>query len=210
MYSDSIKDKVNTMFDDLKKRVYIIVSNSNTATEAAQKVTNLASSELASRSKSLLSDMLFDLSDSLMNTDYFKDISKQNRFTEINLRQEILSKYQFAATGTVNYNETSRETRALKVGGITFVIGGVSELGYVLISGLSLSSLFPIPIGTLIAVSIGTALTDYYAIEPKREKKAMLNALNDYFEQAKKQFIDWFDEVERYFNMRVEEIKCTI
>lgn len=210
MYSDSIKDKVNTMFDDLKKRVYIIVSDSNTAKEAAQKVTNLASSELATRSKSLLSDMLFDLSDSLMNTDYFNDISKQNKFTEINLRQEILSKYQFSATGTVNYNETSRENRALKVGGITFVIGGVAELGYVLISGLSLSSLIPIPIGTLIAASIGTALTDYYTIEPKREKKAMLNALNDYFEQAKKQFIDWFNEVERYFNMRVEEIKCTI
>ena len=210
MYSDSIKDKVNTMFDDLKKRVVIIVSNSNTANEAAQKVTKLACSELTTRSKSLLSDMLFDLTDALMNTDYFKDVSAQNRFTEINLRQEILSKYQFTPTGTLDYNESSREIKALMVGGTTFVIGGVAELGYVLISGLSLSSLIPIPIGALIATSIGTALTDYYAIEPKREKKAMVNALNDYFEQAKKQFIEWFDEVERYFNMRVEEIKRTI
>ena len=88
MYSESIKPKVDVMFDDLRKRVNTIVSDSSTSKEATEKITKLVSSELATRSKSILSDMLFDLTDALMETDYFKDIAKQNRFTEINLRQE--------------------------------------------------------------------------------------------------------------------------
>jgi hypothetical protein len=37
-----------------------------------------------------------------------------------------------------------------------------------------------------------------------------MNAIENYLAQTKKQFLDWFDEVENYFNMRVEEIKKTI
>lgn len=210
MYSESIKTKVDLMFDDLQKRVNTIVSESSTSKEATEKVTKLVSSELATRSKLILSDMLFDLTDALMETDYFKDISRQNRFIEINLRQEILSKYQFASSEKVDYNEASREITALMVGGATFAVGGAIEVGYILISGLTFSSLVPIPISVLIVASIGAALTDYYAIEPKRSRKAMANAFDNYLDQTKKQFIGWFDEVENYFNKRVEEIKQTI
>lgn len=210
MYSESIKTKVDVMFDDLRKRVNTIVSESSTSKEATKKITKLVSSELATRSKSILSDMLFDLTDALMETDYFKDIAKQNRFTEINLRQEILSKYQFAPSETVDYNEASRAINALMVVGTTFVVGGAIEVGYILITELTFPSLVPIPIGVLIVASIGAALADYYAIEPKRSKKAMVSAVDNYLDQTQKQFIGWFDEIENYFNKRVEEIKQTI
>ena len=210
MYSESIKPKVDVMFDDLRKRVNTIVSDSSTSKEATEKITKLVSSELATRSKSILSDMLFDLTDALMETDYFKDIAKQNRFTEINLRQEILSKYQFAPSETVDYNEASRAINALMVGGATFVVGGAIEVGYILITGLTFPSLVPIPIGVLIVASRGAALTDYYAIEPKRSKKAMVSAVDNYLDQTQKQFIGWFDEIEYYFDKRVEEIKQTM
>lgn len=210
MYSESIKTKVAVMFDDLRKRMNTIVSESSTSKEATEKVTKLVSSELATRSKSLLSDMLFDLTDALMETDYFKDIAKQNRFTEINLRQEILSKYQFAPSETVDYKEASRAINAFMVGGATFVVGGAIEVGYILIKGLTFPSLVPIPIGVLIVASLGVALAYYYAIEPKRSKKAMINSIDNYLDQTQKQFMGWFDEIENYFNKRVEEIKQTI
>ena len=210
MYSTRIKPKVDVMFNDLRKKGSAIVIESSTSNEAITDVTKLVSSELATRSKSILSDMLFDLSDKLMDTDFFADIAKQNRFSEINLRQEILSQYQFAPTTTVNYTEASRTVQALKVGGATFVVGGVAEIGVVLITGLSLSNLVPIPISALIIASIGAALADYYAIEPARNKKALAQALDSYLAEAEKQFLNWFDEVEKYFNMRAEEIKQTL
>ena len=207
MYSATIKPKVDVMFDDLRKKVSSIVIESSTSTEAINKITKLVSSELAARSKSILSDMLFDLSDNLMKTDFFADIARQNKFSEINLRQEILNKYQFAPSTTVNYKEASRTIQALKVGGATLVVGGVAEIGVVLIAGLSLSSLVPIPISVLVVASVGIALADYYAIEPKKSKKALAQALDSYLVAAKQQFLNWFDEVEKYFNVRVEEIK---
>lgn len=160
---------------------------SSTSNEAIKNVTKLVSSELTTRSKSILSDMLFDLSDKLLETDFFADIARQNRFFEINLRQEILSKYQFSTSTTVNYKEASRTVQALKVGGATLAIGGVAEIGVVLVAGLSLSSLVPIPISALVVASIGAALTDYYAVEPKKNKKALAQALDSYLAVAKQQ-----------------------
>lgn len=210
MYSKKINSKVNTMFDELEKKVSSIVRDSSTSHEAIDRVTAIVSSELTARSKSILSDMLFDLSDELMETDFFKDISRQNQFSAINLRQEILSKYQFTPSTTVDYRVASREIEALAVGGSVLVVGGIIEVGTVLIKGLSLSSLVPIPISVLLVASIGAALADYFAVSPNRSKKQMVSAIDAYFEQAKQQFLDWFDEVENYFNMRVEEIKKTM
>ena len=62
MYSTTIKPKVDIMFDDLREKVATIVSDASTSTEAVTTATKLVSSELATRSKSILSDMLFDLS----------------------------------------------------------------------------------------------------------------------------------------------------
>lgn len=210
MYSAAIKPKVDEMFDNLRERVSSIVMESSTADEAINRGVTLVSSELAARSKSILSDMLFDLSDKLMETDFFADIAKQNKFTEINLRQEILSKYRFESSTTVNYKEASREVQALKVGGATLAVGGAAEIGAVLIAGLSLSDLVPIPIGVLLVASIGATLADYYAIEPKKSKNALRQTMDNYLVAAQQQFLNWFDEVEKYFNTRVEEIKATL
>lgn len=210
MYSTKIMPKVDKIFGELKKRVVSIITESSTSKEATDKITETVSSELATRSKSLLSDMLFDLNDALMETDYFSDIAKQNRFTEVNLRKEILDKYQFSASTTIDYNEASRKINALAVGGGILLVGGAIEIGYVLIKGLSLSTLVPIPISVLIVASMGAAIADYYTVEPNRSKKALQNAIDNYLDKAKTQFISWFDEVENYYNKRVEEIKLTI
>ena len=210
MYSTIIKPKIDTMFTDLRKKVATIVAESSNSNEAVAAAAKLVSSELSTRSKSILSDMLFDLSDKLMETEFFSDISKQNKFYEINLRQEILNKYQFASNTTVNYKEASRKIQALKVGGATLLAGGVIEVGVVLSEGLSLSSLVPVPISVLIVASIGAAVADYYAIEPARNRKALAAALDNYLVKAQKQFLGWFDEVEVFFNKRVEEIKQTM
>ena len=210
MYSKTIKPKVDAMFGDLRSKAFSIVNEAASSNEAIDNVTKLVSSELATRSKSIMSDMLFDLTDSLMETVFFADIVRQNRFSEINLRQEILSKYQFTASTSMSYKEASKAMQAIKVGGATLVIGGAAEVGVVLISGLSLSSLVPIPIGILIVASIGAAMAEYLAFAPARSRKALAEALDKYLIETQQQFLNWFDEVEKYFNMRVEEIKATI
>ncbi len=210
MYSTTIKPKVDKMFSDLDRQAKEIITTSTSMNEAVARATRLVSSEISTRSKTILSDMLDDLTNALMETEFFTDISKQNAFYRVNLQEEILSKYQFTPSATVNYKEASRMVQALKVGGITFAAGAVVEVGIVLIAGLSLSSLVPIPVSVLVVASIGAALADYYAIEPAKNKQNLALAFDGYLTQAKQQFLNWFDEVEKYFNARVEEIKQTL
>ncbi len=210
MYSTTIKPKVDKMFSDLDRQAKEIIATSTSMNEAVARATRLVSSEVSTRSKTILSDMLDDLTNALMETEFFSDISKQNAFYRVNLQEEILSKYQFTPSASVNYKEASRTVQALKVGGITLAGGAVVEVGVVLIAGLSLSSLVPIPVSVLVVASIGAALADYYAIEPARNKKNLALAFDGYLTQAKQQFLNWFDEVEKYFNTRVEEIKQTV
>ena len=151
--------------------------------------------------------MLYELTNDTLNTDFFADIGRQNLFFEINLRHEIMSKYKFTPSTTVNYKEASKTVQALKIGGATFVIGGAVEIGAVLAAGLSVSSLVPIPISILIVASIGTALADYHVLEPAKNKKRLAQAVEIYLKEAQKQFLKWFDDVEQYYNRRVEEIK---
>lgn len=210
MYSTTIKPKVDKMFSDLDRQAKEIIATSTSMNEAVARATRLVSSEVSTRSKTILSDMLDDLTNALMDTEFFSDISKQNAFYRVNLQEEILSKYQFTPSASVNYKEASRTVQALKVGGITLAAGAVVEVGVVLIAGLSLSSLVPIPVSVLVVASIGAALADYYAIEPAKNKKNLALAFDGYLTQAKQQFLNWFDEVEKYFNTRVEEIKQTV
>ena len=210
MYSEMIKPKVQKMFSNLDNQVREIISNTASMNDAVDRATQLVSAEVSTRCKTILSDMLYDLTNSLLETEFFSDISKQNAFYRINLQDEIMNKYQFTPSVSVNYRESSRTVQALKVGGATLAVGGAVEIGAVLIGGMSLSSLVPIPIGALIVASIGVALADYYAIEPARNKKALTQALDNYLVDAEKQFLNWFDEVEKYFNKRVEEIKQTL
>ena len=209
MYSESIKNRIDQMFDELKTKTSSIISNTSTSKEASEKVTRLVSSELTTRSKLVLSDMLFSLTDALMETEDFQDIAKQNKFMDINLRQEILNKYRFNVDSTLDYKEASREIKALLAGGLVLAVGGAAEIGYVLVSELEFSILVPVPICVLIVASIGAALADYYAIEPKRTRKAMKAAVDSYLDQSREEYLKWLDEVENYFNSRVEEIKMT-
>lgn len=209
MYSEKINPKVEKMFNDLRVHALAIVE-SNSANEAVNMICQSVSSEMTSRSKTMLSDMLFDLNDSLLCTSFFADVSRQNKFMELNLRKEILSKYQFTTNKVIDYREVSRLMQTIKVGGGTLAIGGVCEIGAVLIAGLSLSSLVPVPVGILIAASFGAAMVNYFVTEPNQNRKNISQATDKYLIEAQKQFLSWFDEVENYFNNRVDELKKTI
>lgn len=211
MTNTTITDQVNTIFDKLEHETKSIISESSDLKDAVKVITKKVSSDLATKSKLILSDMLFDLYDNTLDTDdFFSDASKQNRFFEINLREEILSKYQFTPSTTINYKEASRTVQALKIGGTTFVVGGAAEIGVALAAGLSVSSLVPIPISILIVATLGAALADYCALEPARAKNELIKASDAYLKEAKRQFLKWFDDIEKYFNRRVEEIKKSI
>ena len=159
----------------------------------------------------LFRSMLFYLNNSVLDDVFFADnIARQNDFLSRNFPQEILSKYQFSITAKVDYQEASQALEAAKIGGGVLAIGGIGAIGVVLIGGLSLSSLVPIPIGILFAAAFGAAMADYFFIEPNRNKKQFFLAIEKYLSEVKKQYINWFNEIENYFYKQVDNFKQVI
>ena len=211
MYSDIIKLKIDNMFNDLSKAIQQIVDESCSLNDAVEKISNLVSSKIKLRSKTMLSDMLFGLNDSVLDDVFFADnIARQNDFLSRNFPQEILSKYQFSITTKVDYQEACQALESAKIGGGVLAVGGVCAIGGVLIGGYSLSSLVPIPIGILFAAAFGAAMADYFFIEPKRNKKQFFLAIDKYLSEAKKQYINWFNAIENYFHNQVDDLKQVI
>ena len=206
MYSEKIESKVDAMFADLDKKINSILEDSSVADNVIDQITHLVSSTLSRRSQYILSDMLHEAITSTLDTVFFADILRKNYFLEINLQHEIMSKYKFTPSTTVNYKEASKTVQALKIGGATFVVGGATEIGAALAAGLSVSSLVPIPISILIVASIGAALADYHVWEPAKNKKKLAQAVKAYLKEAREQFRKWFGDVKKYYDQRVEEI----
>lgn len=211
MYSEMIAPKIDKMFNDLRIEIQEVVYETGSLNDAINNIYQRVISETTSRSELMLGDMLFELDRALFNTPFFADnLSRKNEFSSLGLRKEITNKYQFTTTATVNYQEASRIMHAFKIGGVTLIFGGVLGLGAIVSSGLDLSSLVPIPVSALFAAAIGAALMDYLFIEPQKSKKSFSSAVDKYLNEAKNQYLSWFDSVENYYNMRVEQIKETI
>lgn len=202
MYSKIIEPKVEHMFQKLQKTTQRIIENNPSTEDAISQIYQRINSETSSRSKTMLSDMLFDLQKKTMQSPFFSDdISRQNALYALDIQQEILDKYQFE-TQSIQYQEASRFLQSMKTG------GGVCAIGAALL--IPASSLAPIPAGMLFAAAIGSAILDYFVIEPNKNKKRFSRVLDQYFAEAQQQYLDWFDEVEKYFHKRVEEIKQTL
>lgn len=210
MYSSIIRPKVEEMFSNFREQTINVLNESTNLDEIIRTITRIVTFELTMRSKFILNDMLFALTNAVLVTEFFTESKKKNAFYEIDLEQEIVKEYQFEPSVSIGFNESSRMMHAAKVGGATFAVGGVAGVGIALKTGVSLSSLLPIPLGGFIAASIGVALADYYALGPQRSKKELEKAINEYLDTLKEQFLNWFDEIEVYFNKRVEEIKLTM
>lgn len=219
MYSETVKPEVHEVFRKIGEKVSDIVMDSQTVKAATDNAARVISSELSSWSGDILSDMLSLLSKELMKTEFFvSDVDRRNQFNRKNLTHEILSKYEFEPEEGIDYTDVSKLMKALKAGGISLASGAAVEIGVVLIKKLPLSSLAPVPVSVLLAVSVLTTVAAYFAAKleensekgRKRSKRELIGAFDEYLSQTEKQFLSWLDEVEKYFNMRVEEIKKTI
>ena len=168
---------------------------------------NYVVDETASYSRSILSDVLFELNQLIFQEPLFTDVTIQNKFYEFDLRQEIINKYQFTADCSFEYQDKDKLISALKATGITFTAGGAIAVGTTLVAGLSASSLAPLPVAILIGLSLVVALTEYFYLSPNRSQNNLLHALNQYLEETEKQLTNWFNEIEKYFFNRVEDFK---
>ncbi len=198
MYSKILEPKIDSMFSEIGDKVSELIDNMPSLYMASDSIATLVASETTTRSKTMLSDMYSQLSKQVL--DSIHDIAKQNRFYEVNLRQEIFDKYNFEVpSASINFTEANRIYTSFSSGAGTVAFGGVLIL--------ALSPATPIvPIALVIAASVAVFCTTYFKVTPDINRAKFKLAVNKYLIEVKSGYIAWFDEVEIYFNKRVVEI----
>lgn len=201
MYSDKLKPKVDKLFDEISKSVFESIDISVSRKAAMQNVSEIVSSTLAARSRTMLSDLYSSLSEEVLNK--YSSIREQNSFYEADLRGELFSKYNFSsAVSEMDYKEVNQYLVASSATAGTIALGGLGI--YAALKNALISSCV-IPIAALVAVSIGVFLVSFTSTD-KVNKANFKKAVKNYLLSVKKEFLAWFDSIEEYFNKRVKEI----
>lgn len=188
---------IDEIFLDLKKESYEVFNLSSNIDIISKKIIDKISLDLTIKSKMLITDLYSEMSKRTLASKEFEDIERKSKFYETNIKKEIFEKYKFQVTNKIDYKEANKLYTSLGMAAGTMAIGGI--LKYVLQNNINIPFIVII-CGAFIAFGAT------YFLKPSANKKKLEKAVDEFLDKTKKDFIAWFDEIERYYNKRVRDI----
>ena len=188
---------IDEIFLDLKKESYEVFNLSSNIDIISKKIIDKISLDLTIKSKMLITDLYSEMSKRTLASKEFEDIERKSKFYETNIKNEIFEKYKFQVTNKIDYKEANKLYTSLGMAAGTMAIGGI--LKYVLQNNINIPFIVII-CGAFIAFGAT------YFLKPSANKKKLKKAVDEFLDKTKKDFIAWFDEIERYYNKRVRDI----
>lgn len=189
--------EINEVFSDLKEKLYKLFNLSSNIDIVSKKIIEKTSLELTIESKMLITDMYSEMSKKTLCSKEFETIERKNRFYGLDIQNEILEKYKFQVTNKIDYKEANKLYTSLGMAAGTMAIGGI--LKYVLQNNINIPFIVII-CGAIMAFGVT------YFLKPSVNKKNLEKAVDEFLDKTKKEFIAWFDEIEKYYNKRVKDI----
>ncbi len=191
------EEDIDEIFLDLKKESYEVFNLSSNIDIISKKIIDKISLDLTIKSKMLITDLYSEMSRKTLLSKEFEDIERMSKFYEIDIQNEILEKYKFKVTNKIDYKEANRLYTSLGMAAGTMSIGGI--LKYVLQNHINIPFIVII-CGAFIAFGAT------YFLKPSANKRNLEKAVDEFLDKTKKEFIAWFDEIEKYYNKRVKDI----
>lgn len=193
----NINKNIDNIFSDLKKESYEVFNLSSNIDIISKKIIDKISLDLTIKSKMLITDLYSEMSRKTLLSKEFGDIERMSKFYETDIKKEILEKYKFQVTNKIDYKEANKLYTSLGMAAGTMAIGGI--LKYVLQNNINIPFIVII-CGAVMAFGVT------YFLKPSVNKKNLEKAVDEFLDKTKKEFIAWFDEIEKYYNKRVKDI----
>lgn len=203
LYNKELENQLHALFHELVKKTEEIVSSSRTNTEATERIMRLVSGKVSAEAEGYMIDMYACLVDKIKAEEYFKDPEHLNTFYRLNLREELNEKYQFSIDNIDAYKKgiQCQEINNLYVsaGAVagTLAVGGILKF--------TLSSVVNIPFVVVIAGALVAACAAYFAV-PTKNKREYRKAVDKFLKDLENDILDWFVEVEVYFDEKVRTL----
>ena len=193
----NINKNIDNIFSDLKKESYKLFNLSSNIDSVSKKIADKISLDLTVKSKMLITDLYSEMSKKTLLSKEFEDIERKSKFYETDIKKEILEKYKFKVTNKIDYKEANKLYTSLGMAAGTMALGGI--LKYVLQNHIN------IPFIVIICGAIVAFGVTYFS-KPSADKRNLEKAVDEFLDKTKKEFIAWFDEIEKYYNKRVKDI----
>ena len=193
----NINKNIDNIFSDLKKESYKLFNLSSNIDSVSKKIADKISLDLTVKSKMLITDLYSEMSKKTLLSEGFEDIERKSKFYETDIKKEILEKYKFKVTNKIDYKEANKLYTSLGMAAGTMALGGIFK--YVLQNHIN------IPFIVIICGAIVAFGVTYFS-KPSADKRNLEKAVDEFLDKTKKEFIAWFDEIEKYYNKRVKDI----
>lgn len=210
--SDKVKQYINDLFVELNEEVTDIVNSSSSPSMATQEIMEYVSVKIASSSKSYVVDLYSELSRNTLKEPIFEDAANANKFYELNLRKQIGDAYRFdvkdleAYNAGIDFNEINRLYASAGAAVGSAAVGGIL-LGVI-------SGVVKLPMVVIIAGAVLAGLTGggvaYTKVIPEKNKSTYLMRVTEFMNELEDELLNWVDEVVKFYNRQVEDLKKTL
>lgn len=207
MYKEKLLTKINEIFEVLKEKSHSIILKQISIEDKSQQTVEMLSYEIQNITYSILIELYSNISKKILNESEFIHGENKLRFYESDIKKDIFEKYRFnleslkALKKGIEYKELNREYTALATAAGTAAIGGVLKYNF--------NDDIKIPTVGILAVALLAFTGAYFKVVPSKNEDRLIDAIDKFLSEIKSELIDWIDEVENYFNSRVEELVKT-
>lgn len=210
--SEKVKIYIKNLFVEMKKEVADIVHTAPSSTIAIQGIMEYVSTKIAASSQGYMVDLYGELSRKTLREEPFNNSANANKFYELNMRQKISDAYKFDVQNLEAYS-TGVDFREINS---AYTTAGCA-VGSTLVSGIllgALSGVVRIPIVVIIAGAIlaglGVGGVTYSKVVPKKNGYNFMKAVEAFMDELEDELLNWVDEVVKFYNQRIEELKATL
>lgn len=210
--SEKVKGYIEKLFVEMNEEVSKIANTSPTSVIATQEIMEYVSSKISASSKGYMIDLYGELSKKTLSEKIFEDSANANKFYELNMRRKISDAYQFDVKDLNSYNtgvDFKEINRAYASAGAA---AGTAAAGGILLGALS--GVVHIPMVVIIAGAVLAGLSaggvTYTKVVPEKNKSNFKEAVDAFMNSLKIELLNWVDNVVKFYNQKVEELKATL
>lgn len=210
--SEKVKGYIEKLFVEMNEEVSEIANTSPTSVIATQEIMEYVSSKISASSKGYMIDLYGELSKKTLSEKIFEDSANANKFYELNMRRKISDAYQFDVKDLNSYNagvDFKEINRAYASAGAA---AGTAAAGGILLGALS--GVVHIPMVVIIAGAVLAGLSaggvTYTKVVPEKNKSNFKEAVDAFMNSLKIELLNWVDNVVKFYNQKVEELKATL
>lgn len=169
------------------------IDNKTVLHDTVQKTVNLINLE----SKKLILDIYEALKQQTFQDRRFQSIDFKVRFYKANIYNTLVQQFSFKAPDNIKeIKEGTKINKNIASG----TVGGAAVLLGVTIGKTGL--LVPLAVALTLA---GVTYTYLNSLE-KKQKSEAVSAINEYLDNVKKAFLQWINEIEKFYDAEIEKI----